>query len=287
VKVPICGLAIDAVRMDDVLAAVERAVSLRRTGTLARGLAVFSANVDMIVKAARDPGFAAALAQGDLLLADGVPLLWMARGLGARLPERVAGSDLVPALAACAARTGASVFLLGAAPGVADRAAEGLIRANPGLRVAGTLAPPMGFDADAGARARAADAVRAAGADVVLVALGAPRQERFILAERDRMGAAAAIAVGGALDMAAGLLRRAPGPLRGSGIEWAWRLALEPRRLARRYLVEDAAIAPLFARAAWRRWMRRDAPVEPPAVAPRAAASTDDRSNRERFPEPR
>ncbi len=257
-RVDVCGLAVDAVTMDGVLDAIEASVAGARAGGRARPLAVFSANVDMIVRAARDAPFAADLGAGDVILPDGVPVLWMARGLGHRLPERVAGVDLVSALAARASRRGWSIFLLGARPGVARRAAERLARASPGLRIAGMLAPPEGFERDPFERARAAQAVRASGPDVVLVALGAPRQERWILSERERLGAPVLVAVGGALDMLAGERRRAPWPLQRAGLEWAWRIAQEPRRLGRRYLVEDAAILPLYARALWRRYLSRD-----------------------------
>jgi N-acetylglucosaminyldiphosphoundecaprenol N-acetyl-beta-D-mannosaminyltransferase len=247
--VTVCGVGVDPLRPGEVLAAIARAVDARRAGLLARPLRVVSVNVDMIARAARDPGLAADLAAADLALADGVPVLWMARALGGALPGRVAGSDLVPLLAARCAARGDRLFLLGGAPGVAERAAARLRAAAPGLRIAGTLAPPRGALEDPRRRATVAVAVRASGADVVLVALGAPRQERFAAAEGERTGAAALVAVGGALDIAAGDRPRAPRALRGTGLEWAWRLALEPRRLGRRYLVEDAAVLPLFARA--------------------------------------
>lgn len=256
-KVDVCGLPVDAIAAREALDAVSAAVRARRDGGRARPLTLFSANVDMLVKAARDPAFARDLASGDLLLADGVPVLWMARGLGRRLPERVAGSDLVPALAARAAADGFSIFLLGGAEGVADQAAARLREAHPGLAVAGTFSPPPGFDADPEALERAVSATAAARPDVVLVGLGAPRQERFALSQGARLGCAAVIAVGGTFDLLAGLRRRAPRLVQRAGLEWAWRMAQEPVRLGRRYLVEDAAVLPLYARALWRRWAGR------------------------------
>ncbi len=256
-KVAICGLAVDAVTREEALSRIEEAVAARRAGP-GRALAVFSANVDMIAKASRTPAFAADLAEADLLLPDGVPLLWMARGLGTQLPERVAGADLVPLLADRAARRGFSLFLLGAAPGIAERVAARLARENQGLHIAGTLSPPVGFEHDAAERERVAQAVRAARPDVVLVALGAPKQERWILEERERAGAAALVAVGGSLDLLAGERRRAPALIQRLGLEWLWRMAQEPLRLGRRYLWEDAVVLPLYARAAWRRLWKRE-----------------------------
>jgi N-acetylglucosaminyldiphosphoundecaprenol N-acetyl-beta-D-mannosaminyltransferase len=252
-KVEICGLHVDAVSFEETLDLIERAVEERKAGRLSRPRALFSANVDMLVKASRDPAFARDLEAADLLLADGAPLLWMAGAIGSPLPERVAGSDLVPRLAARAADRQFSLFLLGSAPGVAARAADRLVREHPGLRIAGTISPPMGFEHSVSERARIREALCAAAPDVVLVGLGAPKQERWILSERTIAPAAVFIAVGGTFDMLANAKRRAPRVLQHVGLEWAWRLAQEPKRLGRRYLLEDPAVLLLFAGAAWRR----------------------------------
>jgi N-acetylglucosaminyldiphosphoundecaprenol N-acetyl-beta-D-mannosaminyltransferase len=247
-RVDICGVRVDSLTAEAVVARIATAVAERA------GLAVFSANVDMIVRAARSPAFAADLAAADLLLADGMPLLWMARGLGSPLPERVAGVDLTQRLARVAAERSWPVFFLGSAPGVAERAAAQLIRESPALKVAGTLSPPMGFEGNAAERERVVAAVEAAKPDLVLVGLGAPKQERWILEERKRLHAGALLGVGGTFDILAGDRRRAPRALQRAGLEWAYRWAQDPVRLGRRYFIDDAAIAPLYARALWRRW---------------------------------
>jgi N-acetylglucosaminyldiphosphoundecaprenol N-acetyl-beta-D-mannosaminyltransferase len=208
-------------------------------------LSVFSLNVDQAVRARRDPDFRALLGRGSLVTADGMPIVWLGRAQGVPLPERVAGSELVPRLCARCAREGRSVYFLGAAPGVAARAAERLVRMAPGLRVAGIVSPPLGFDRDGAALAAVVDGVRAAAPDVVFVALGAPKQERLIVEHGEALGAKVLLGIGGSLDMAAGDVRRAPRAVQRAGAEWLWRLALEPRRLWRRYLVQDAAFVPL------------------------------------------
>lgn len=248
-KVDVCGLHVNALTAAEVLSRVLTAVRERRVGRQRSPLVIFSANVDMLVKASRDSAFARELNSADLLLADGVPLLWMARLLGSRLPERVAGSDLVPMLAAHSAANSFSLFFLGSAPGVAEKAAARLARENPGLLVAGTLSPPMGFEADPLERDRVWKVLHEASADVVLVGLGAPKQERWIVSERERVPAAALVAVGGTFDIIADQKRRAPVLLQRAGLEWAWRMAQEPRRLGRRYLIEDSAALVLFLRA--------------------------------------
>jgi len=251
-KVPICGIPVDVCSTAQV---IERAIAHAEGGD--GPLTILSCNVDMIAKAHRDPAFRAALAGGDVVTADGMPVVWLGRILGAPLPERVAGSDLVPRISAACARRGLSVFLFGAAPGVAEAAAARLQADNPGLRVAGTFSPPLGFEGDPAALEAALAQVRAARPHVLFVALSAPRQERFIRAHARDLGAKVILGIGGSLDMLAGRVRRAPPFFQRSGLEWAWRLAQEPRRLARRYLVEDLVFARLAAAEIWRRRVAR------------------------------
>lgn len=247
-KFRIAGLPVDVISTEETIERVLEACGQERE----RPLTVFSCNVDMVIKAHRDEAFRQTLASADILNADGMPIVWLGRRLGAPFPERVAGSELVPRLGPACARAGRSVFLFGAAPGVADAAAERLLRASPTLRVAGTYAPPMGFEGDPALLAEAIDAVRAAKPDVLFVAMGAPRQERFVLEHGAELGAKAILAIGGSLDMLAGRVRRAPPWVQRSGLEWLWRLAQEPVRLAPRYLVDGPAFLPIAWRELWR-----------------------------------
>jgi len=242
-KVEICGLAVDVITTE---AAVERV--LRACAGEGDPLVVFSCNVDMVVKAHRDPDFGRVLSSADILTADGMPIVWLGRKLGFPFPERVAGSELVPRISSACAAENRSVFLFGAAPGVAEAAANRLVQDDPGLRIAGTYSPPMHFERDPHALDEAIRRVREAAPDVLFVALGAPRQERFIQAHKKELGARAILGIGGSLDMLAGRVRRAPRWVQRAGGEWLWRLAQEPRRLARRYLVDDLAFLPI----AWR-----------------------------------
>lgn len=244
-KIDICGLPVDVISTEEV---VSRVVA-HGESALGRPLIVSSCNVDMVVKSHRDPGFGGTLGRADILTADGMPIVWLGRRLGGAFPERVAGSELVPRVSARCAEKGLSIFLFGARPGVAQRAAEALLKSCPGLRVAGTLSPPMGFDADPDALAAAVATVREARPDVLFVAMGAPRQERFMEAHSRALGAKVILGVGGSLDMLAGEVRRAPPFVQRMGAEWLYRLLQEPRRLSRRYLVDDVAFLPLALRA--------------------------------------
>jgi N-acetylglucosaminyldiphosphoundecaprenol N-acetyl-beta-D-mannosaminyltransferase len=150
----------------------------------------------------------------------------------------VAGIDLVDDCCRLAARRGIPVFLLGAGPGVAPAAAAARVERHPGLRVAGTLTPPYA-PATPDEDNEMARQIRAAGRCVLFVAFGAPRQDRFIAAQLAHLDIPVAMGVGGTFDILAGAIPRAPEWMQQMGLEWVWRLAQEPRRLWRRYLLED------------------------------------------------
>ncbi len=186
-------------------------------------------NPEMVMAARRDPAFREILHAADLNTADGVGIMLAARLQGIRLPGRVTGVELLEALAAQAATSGARLFLLGAQPGVAEAAATALLERYPGLRLAGAYAgsPAPADDAEVLAR------VRAAQADLVFVAYGSPAQERWIARNRARLGAGVAIGVGGAFDFVAGRVPRAPRWMRRLGLEWLFRLVRQPWRWRR------------------------------------------------------
>jgi N-acetylglucosaminyldiphosphoundecaprenol N-acetyl-beta-D-mannosaminyltransferase len=221
------------------LAAVcERMEDFIRSG---RPHQIVTVNMDFIRLARQDPAFRAAVNAADLVVPDGVPVLWTARLLRQPLGERVTGVDLVEQGAALAAARGYRIFLLGAAPGVADAAAAALVRRYPGLCVAGTYAPPIGpFTTEEDARMVAA--VRAARPHLLFVAFGAPRQELWIRAHLEELAVPVCVGVGGTFNFLSGAIPRAPVWMRRAGLEWAHRLAQEPGRLWRRYLVHDLPV---------------------------------------------
>ncbi len=234
-RVPLGRIHAHRLRFSDALDAI---VALARAGT---GGTVVTPNVDHVVLAEHDDALVAAYAHASLSLVDGMPLLWLGRMLGRSFPDKISGSDLVAPLAERAAREGLSLFLLGAKEGVGARAAKALCARSPSLRVAGVLSPPLGFDADVALDRDVVAKVSAASPALVLVALGAPRQELWMEAHRQALAPAVLIGIGATLDFLAGEKTRAPRLLSELGLEWAFRLAQEPRRLAHRYLVRDRA----------------------------------------------
>lgn len=185
---------------------------------------------------ARDTSYADALRQADMILPDGIGVDLAARMTGQRLTANLNGTDFVPALLRTARQRGLSVFLFGGTPGTAERAADRLCRDLPGLRVVGTR---DGFSGAAD-EAAAIDAINASGADILIVAMGVPRQDVWLARNAERLAPRIRLGVGALLDFLAGNVRRAPVAIRRARCEWVWRLAIEPRRLAGRYLIGNA-----------------------------------------------
>jgi N-acetylglucosaminyldiphosphoundecaprenol N-acetyl-beta-D-mannosaminyltransferase len=198
---------------------------------------VCTVNVDFLMNASSDPEVGRVLSSSDLNVADGAPVIWLGRLLGHRLPERVAGADLVPRLAEEGAKLGNSFFLLGGEHGVAARAAERLQARFPGLKIVGTFEPPRARLEEMDS-AGIVERVNGSGADVLLVAFGHPKQERWIELNRHRLKVSVAVGVGCCFDLIAGRQRRAPGWMHPLGLEWAFRLLQEPHRLLRRYVAD-------------------------------------------------
>ncbi len=231
-RTSILGVEVDRLSRAEALARVTELVE-RPTPAL-----VAFANAHALNVAARQPRFAAVLARADLVLNDGSGLAIAGRLVGRPFPENLNGSDFVPAVVELAARSGWRVYLLGALPGVAAAAADVFRAQAPGLVVCGVH---DGHFPDEASAAVAAE-VRTARADVLLVAMGNPRQELWLADWLGETGASIGFGVGALFDFQSGRVRRAPAWMNRAGVEWAFRLAQEPRRLARRYLVGN----PLF-----------------------------------------
>jgi N-acetylglucosaminyldiphosphoundecaprenol N-acetyl-beta-D-mannosaminyltransferase len=204
---------------------------------------VVTPNLDHLRRARSDGDYARLIAGADLVVADGMPIIWASRLRGEPLPQRVAGSDLIGSLSAAAAVRGRKIFLLGGAPGAAEGAAAVLTAKYPELTVAGHYCPPVGFENDPAEMSVVVDTLKAQQPDIVFVGLGSPKQERLIEAIAGELPGAWWLGVGYSFSFLAGDGRRAPMWMRKTGLEWAHRLAMEPQRLARRYLVEGVPFA--------------------------------------------
>ncbi len=240
--VTIGGVRFDNVTMEE---AIERIEELVACGVPSL---VVTPNVDHLVRLQDDGAYRGIVEEAALVLVDGQPIVWASRLLGRRLKERVAGSDLMPRLCERAAERGYRVFFLGGEDGTAVEASRRLCELYPGLEVAGTHCPPHGFELCANENRRIAEKMRAAGADIVFVGLGSPKQEKWIAEHMGEYGAPVSIGVGIAFSFVAGRVKRAPVAMRRMGLEWLYRLYKEPRRLWRRYLVRGTRFAPIVMR---------------------------------------
>jgi N-acetylglucosaminyldiphosphoundecaprenol N-acetyl-beta-D-mannosaminyltransferase len=194
-------------------------------------------NLDVLRQWRRSAELRELVSNADLVVADGMPLIWAGGLQGTPLPERVAGSTLVVSLTAAAARDGASIYFLGGNPGTADAAVAKLAELSPGLRVAGTLCPPVGFERDPEWLHRITHELSEAAPDIIYVGLGFPKQERLIADLRDLLPATWFVSCGISFSFVAGEVHRAPVLLQRLGLEWLHRMVQEPRRLYRRYLL--------------------------------------------------
>ena len=220
-RVDVLGVAFDNITMDE---AADRALAMLEED---RPHLVATPNPEIVQRANQVPEFAGILAKADLVVPDGVGVIYAAKILGRPLKARVPGIDLASSLLSHIAGTGKRLFLLGAAPGVAEQAAVNLRAAYPGLVVCGVH---DGYFQEDGP---VAEAVRAARADLVFVCLGAPKQEKWIAANGEAAGARLYIGLGGAMDVFAGKVERAPEKFQRLGLEWFYRLAKEPSRIGR------------------------------------------------------
>jgi N-acetylglucosaminyldiphosphoundecaprenol N-acetyl-beta-D-mannosaminyltransferase len=228
----LAGVLIDQVDVETAVARIEQ--FLRSDGAHQ----VVTVNLDFLSIAQRNILFRETINRSDLAVPDGMPLVWMSRLNGYRIAERVTGVTLVGESCRLAAESGLRPFLLGAGPGVADAAARTLQERYPELQIAGTYSPPFGPFSTA-ENDRMVAAIREAETDLLFVAFGAPLQDIWIREHLSQLNVRMAMGVGCALDLLAGTVRRAPGWMQRSGLEWSYRLLQEPRRLWRRYLIDD------------------------------------------------
>lgn len=199
-----------------------------------RGFAVATLNLDHIVKMRRDAAFREAYAQHSHVVADGNPVVWLSRIAG-RPAELVPGSELIEPLAALAARLDAPIAMLGATQETLDAAAAQLESDHPGLRVVARIAPPYGFDPDGDAAGECLKQIGESGAQMCFLALGAPKQECLAARATTDLPDCGFVSIGAGLDFIAGSQTRAPKWVRKIAMEWFWRMATNPKRLAKRY----------------------------------------------------
>lgn len=239
-RIDFLNIQVDNLTMEQAVAEIEKLIRKKSNAY------VVTPNMDHIVMLEENAAFQAVYRDADLVLTDGKPLIWISKYLGKPIAEKVSGSDLLPRVCALAAEKGYSLYILGAAEGVAHKAAEKLTQTYPGLKIAGTYSPSYGFEKNEKEVSAVIQRIRQAQPDILAVSLGSPKGELFIHQHRFEMNVPVAMQVGAAVDFVAGNVKRAPRWMSSCGLEWLYRTMQEPKRLAGRYFNDARKILPII-----------------------------------------
>lgn len=203
---------------------------------------VVTPNVDHIVQLEKDEELKRVYENASLILTDGKPLIWISNWYKTPIKEKISGSDLFPRVCDLAAKKGYTMYLLGAAEGVADKAAKNLIDKYKGLNIVGTYSPPFGFEKDKVELKKIERQIQEVHPDILIVGLGCPKQEKYMYHHCKELGVPISFGLGASIDFEAGNIKRAPKWMSEHGLEWLYRITQDPKRLAKRYLVDDMKI---------------------------------------------
>lgn len=230
---------IDNLTMEETLQAVDQLIQEDKSSY------VVTPNVDHIVQLETSKELQDVYNNASLILTDGKPLIWIAKWYGTPIKEKLSGSDLFPLLCDMAAKKGYRMFFLGAAEGVAAKAAKNLAKRYKGLQVVGTYSPPFGFENNEDEMNKIKEMIKGAKPHILVVGLGCPKQEKFMYHHCKELGVPISFGLGASLDFEAGNVKRAPKWMANHGLEWLFRITQDPRRMAKRYLVDDRKIIKL------------------------------------------
>jgi N-acetylglucosaminyldiphosphoundecaprenol N-acetyl-beta-D-mannosaminyltransferase len=203
---------------------------------------VVTPNVDHIVRLEKDVELQKVYKNASLILTDGKPLIWISKWYKTPIKEKISGSDLFPKVCELAANKNYTMYLLGAAEGVADIAAKNLMKKYPGLNVVGTYSPPFGFEKNEQEMNKIKTQIQEVHPDILIVGLGCPKQEKFMYYHCKELGVPISFGLGASIDFEAGNIKRAPKWMSNHGLEWLYRFSKEPKRLFKRYFVDDLKI---------------------------------------------
>jgi exopolysaccharide biosynthesis WecB/TagA/CpsF family protein len=240
VLVNIFNISIDNFSMEETIHYIDYLIAMKNNSY------VVTPNVDHIVKLQSDDEFKTIYDKADLVLADGMPIVWASKLLGKPIKEKVSGSDLFPKLCEHASINGYSIFLLGAALGVAEKAAKKLIEMYPKLNIVGTYSPSFGFENDKEENEKIIRMIKESKPDILFVGVGAPKQEKWIFKYKNKYNVPVSLGIGASFDFIAGNIKRAPKWMQNCGLEWFYRLLKEPKRMFKRYIIDDSKFIKIF-----------------------------------------
>lgn len=242
-RVNICGIQVDKYSFHEVVELITHHAMFGSSPEY-----VVTPNAQHIVTLQRDSYFREIYRKAFLAVPDGVPLLWAAKLFNTPLSGRVNGTDLFEQLCKASAEKGLKVFLLGGRPGAADKAVSILKAKYPNLKIAGTYCPAYGFESNTKELHRINSAIQIAAPDILFVGLGAPKQEYWIYENYQRLGVPVSLGIGVSFELVSGMVKRAPKLMQKFGLEWFFRLVVEPKRLWQRYLIGNTIFVTLVLR---------------------------------------
>lgn len=235
-KINFLGIQIDNLTSKEILLHIDRCIARRKT------CHIVGVNVDQVVRVLEDEYSKKIFDEAELIFTDGKPIMWMAKALKRPIIEKVSGPDLMLCLCKMAAKKGYKIFILGAGPGVAARAADKLRKDCPGLQVVGTYSPPFGFEKDESEMKHINTMLLESNADMLFVGMGSPKQDIFIFENMNLYKIPISFSMGAAIDFIGGSVKRAPKWMSDIGLEWFHRFCQDPKRLFKRYFVDDMRI---------------------------------------------
>lgn len=231
---------VDNLTMEEALQAIEHLIQEDKSSY------VVTPNVDHIVQLETNKELQEVYKNAALILTDGKPLLWIASWYGNPIKEKISGSDLFPLLCKMAAEKGYKMFFLGAAEGVAEKAAKNLKNKFTNLQIVGSYSPPYGFERNLEEIKKIKNIIRKSAPDILIVGLGCPKQEKFMYQYSKELGVPISLGLGASFDFEAGNIKRAPKWMANHGLEWLFRITQDPKRMIKRYLVDDRKILRLI-----------------------------------------
>ena len=239
-KQPLLNTFVNNVNMNETLQQICNLVEEKRKSY------IVAINVDVVMKIEKDKYLQTITNEADMTLVDGKPLVWIAKWHKHPVKAKISGSDMVPALCKVAADKGYSMFIIGGADGIAEKAKENLERNLPGIKIVGTYAPPYGFEKDEAELNMINQMITSVHPDIVIACFGCPKQEKWVYENYKKYDASVSICAGATVDFLAGNVNRAPAWMSDHRLEWLYRFLQEPKRLFRRYFVDDIQIAKLI-----------------------------------------
>ncbi|MCD7998279.1 MAG: WecB/TagA/CpsF family glycosyltransferase [Clostridiales bacterium] len=235
-KQPLLNTYVNSVDMNETLSAIDEMIFSSKKRY------IVAINVDVIMKIENDPYLKEITDNADMVLVDGKPLIWIAKYHNRPVKAKISGSDMIPLLCERAAEKGYSIFIIGGKNGIAKKAKENLEKDYPGINVIGTYAPPFGFEKDEVELEKINEMITTAHPDLLIVCFGCPKQEKWIYENYNKYDAKVSICAGATVDFLAGNVKRAPRWISECGFEWLYRFFKEPKRMFRRYFIDDVKI---------------------------------------------